>query len=335
MRHILVDATPIQPGPSGARTRLEALLPRLAARLPDDLFEVHWAVDGDPVSAQVHADNVVHATVDVSCRGGGRRWLRVSRHLRRRHREAAFTHLLVDHGPPVLMDRVRVIVQVHDLRFLHGYAGWWRRLYAKTLYPSRLRDAAAVVTVSPSVAEEATQVFGLDPARVHVAANGVDGAFTPPVAPTSRAGALVVARDEPRKARGAAVQAARDAGLPLEVVEGGRSRAELIERYQRARWLLAPSLDEGFDLPVVEALACGTPVVASSIPAHRDLLELGAEGLVLVAKPHGGIGRWSWTEAVEVLRGPLPEVVRPPAASWDRAAAVVARAIQDEPSASA
>jgi len=38
-----------------------------------------------------------------------------------------------------------------------------------------------------------------------------------------------------------------------------------------ARALLAPSLAEGFDLPVVEALSLGTPVIASDIPVHREL----------------------------------------------------------------
>ena len=38
-----------------------------------------------------------------------------------------------------------------------------------------------------------------------------------------------------------------------------------------ARALLAPSLAEGFDLPVIEALALGTPVIASDIAAHREL----------------------------------------------------------------
>ena len=38
-----------------------------------------------------------------------------------------------------------------------------------------------------------------------------------------------------------------------------------------ARALLAPSFAEGFDLPVVEAMSLGTPVIASDIPVHREL----------------------------------------------------------------
>ena len=41
---------------------------------------------------------------------------------------------------------------------------------------------------------------------------------------------------------------------------------------QRAEAVIVPSLHEGFSLPVVEAIGLGTPVVASDIPAHRELL---------------------------------------------------------------
>lgn len=46
---------------------------------------------------------------------------------------------------------------------------------------------------------------------------------------------------------------------------------ELATLMQNARALLAPSAAEGFDLPVLEALAMSTPVIASDIPAHREL----------------------------------------------------------------
>jgi len=44
-----------------------------------------------------------------------------------------------------------------------------------------------------------------------------------------------------------------------------------------ARAVLAPSLDEGFDYPVHEALAGGVPVIASDIPVHREYVEGFAE----------------------------------------------------------
>jgi len=56
----------------------------------------------------------------------------------------------------------------------------------------------------------------------------------------------------------------------------GISRHELASLYAAATAVLVPSLAEGFGLPVVEALACGAPVVASDIPVLR---EVGFEGV--------------------------------------------------------
>lgn len=47
--------------------------------------------------------------------------------------------------------------------------------------------------------------------------------------------------------------------------------AQLVRVYQRARVLAMPSLYEGFGLPVLEAMACGTPVVCSAIGALEEL----------------------------------------------------------------
>jgi glycosyltransferase involved in cell wall biosynthesis len=51
----------------------------------------------------------------------------------------------------------------------------------------------------------------------------------------------------------------------------GLSREQLAELYRRAAAVLVPSEAEGFGLPVVEALACGAVVVASDIPALREV----------------------------------------------------------------
>jgi glycosyltransferase involved in cell wall biosynthesis len=326
---VVVDATPYGPHPSGAKRRAVELLRRLPALLPSDVIEVHWAADGGGPPEDLVGDNLVHAVVGVSCRGGALRWWRRRRDLVRRRRAAPFTHLLTDHGPVVAPDRVANVVTLHDLRFLHGYGGTLRSLYARLRYGSVLRRAHRVVAVSPSVAAEATARFRLDPARVLVAPNAPAAAFRPvPGAP--RAGVLVVARDEPRKARGAAVAAAASAGLALTVADPRAHATDegLRGLYAGARWLLAPSLDEGFDLPVAEALACGTPVVASDIPAHRDLVAYGARGVVLVPPPRREGGAWSWPEAARALAGAPPADVAPPSVAWDETARLVATALR-------
>ncbi len=49
------------------------------------------------------------------------------------------------------------------------------------------------------------------------------------------------------------------------------SDAELQVAYQRSALLVFPSWEEGFGLPIVEALTCGTPVLASDHPVHREV----------------------------------------------------------------
>jgi glycosyltransferase involved in cell wall biosynthesis len=326
-RHVVVDATPYGRVPSGARRRAVEILRRLPALLPEDAIEVHWARDGGGPPRDLVADNLVHAVVDVSCRGGARRWVRRTRQLRRRHAHAPFTHLLVDHGPLVAPARVRNVVTVHDLRFLHGHGGLMRALFGRFAYGRTLRRAAAVVAVAPHVGEELRARYGLPAERVVVAPNAAAARFVRGAGP--RAGALVVGRDEARKARGAAVAAAREAGVALEVADG-ISDEVLCARYAGATWLLAPSLLEGFDLPVAEALACGTPVIASDIPAHRDLVALGARGIVLVPPPRRVGSGWAWPEAAAALRAVPPSDVAPPGTSWDASAREVARAVRGQ-----
>jgi glycosyltransferase involved in cell wall biosynthesis len=326
-RLILVDATPYGPEPSGAKRRAVELMRRLPDRLPGDVFEVHWARDGARPPEDLARERVAHAIVDTSCRGGAWRWWRRARALRARRRTTAFTHLLVDHGPVPPLPGVATLVTLHDLRFLRGHGGWHRRLYGHWRYGALVRRAARVVCVGPSLAAEATRRFGLDPDRVVVAPNAPSQAFAP-AADGAREGALVVAREERREARGAAAVAAAAAGLALRVLDGVSDDREVARAYRAARWALAPSLEEGYDLPVAEALACGTPVVASDIPAHRDLVALGARGVVLVPPPRLCDGAWMWPEAVAALARPPPSEVRPPAGTWDDAADAVARALR-------
>ena len=60
--------------------------------------------------------------------------------------------------------------------------------------------------------------------------------------------------------------------LPDVILTGQVSDEHLAALYSGAHALVLSSEDEGFGLPAVEALACGTPVAACEVPALREVL---------------------------------------------------------------
>jgi glycosyltransferase involved in cell wall biosynthesis len=97
--------------------------------------------------------------------------------------------------------------------------------------------------------------------------------------------------------------------LPNVKLTGQVSDEHLAAIYSGAHALVFPSDDEGFGLPTVEALACGTPVVACNVPALREVLDQRAtfvdcgdlESLILAAeqarRPAPKPPAWSWADA--------------------------------------
>ena len=99
--------------------------------------------------------------------------------------------------------------------------------------------------------------------------------------------------------------------IPDVMLTGAVSDDDLAAIYSGAHALVFPSDDEGFGLPPVEALACGTPVAACDVPALREVLAgraiLGSvddlNGLVAAAesarRPAPPPPSWSWEDAAD------------------------------------
>ena len=144
--------------------------------------------------------------------------------------------------------------------------------------------ADAVVAVSEFTRDELVELLAVPRERIHVVPNGVDPVFTESGPAAEGDYVLTVGTLEPRKNVGAAVEAARLAGLELRVAGaagwGGVTRQgwvgepsddELASLMRGARCLVYPSLYEGFGVPIVEAMACGTPVVTSRGGATEEV----------------------------------------------------------------
>jgi glycosyltransferase involved in cell wall biosynthesis len=204
--------------------------------------------------------------------------------LRRKTARLDVLHCTTFRGPPG--SRIPLVVTVHDLALVRWPEAFprWHRLYGKAGLLRVLRGADAVVAVSEFTKEEVVEAAGVPADRIRVVPNGVDPIFTPSETASRGDYVLAVGTLEPRKNLARALEAARSTGVELRVVGargwggvdapgwvGEVTDAELAALYRGARCVLYPSLYEGFGLPVLEAMACGTPVVTSRGTAMEEI----------------------------------------------------------------
>jgi glycosyltransferase involved in cell wall biosynthesis len=222
------------------------------------------------------------------------------------------------------------VVTVHDVSFARDadLMGWKDRMTFRLVVPRAVRHAARVLTVSERTKEDIVDLYGVPEERIVVTPNGVDPAFAP--GPGSRDYVLSVGAIQARKNQLAALEAATAVGLPLVVagptkdsalaselrgrgarLEGYVETTRLAELYRGAACLVQPSRYEGFGLPVVEAMASGTPVVA--VP-DRALEEVSGGAAVLVAE--GDLADGIRTALAERDRLVAAGVERAKAFSW-------------------
>lgn len=205
--------------------------------------------------------------------------------------------------------QVPLVVLEHGLVLDPDYAPYksWsqalsHRLLLYRYIRSGLRLASAVVAVSNYTARSLEKVYGINTSTVIL--NGIDTTFfspgnqeTQPIDSTRPFHLLFVGHLTRRKGAHllAGIMQSLGQGYELRYTSGWRKNIDLPARsnmtplglldqatlrneYRRADLLLFPTHFDGFGLPVIESMACGTPVVASNCCAMPELIEHGVTG---------------------------------------------------------
>jgi alpha-1,3-rhamnosyl/mannosyltransferase len=251
------------------------------------------------LAAVVREPELAPEGVEPFVLAGGWQELRLSWTLPRLLRRVGASLVHTQYAIPV-RSQCPAVVTIHDLSFERDPSLMGRKDLAvfKRVVPRAARKAARVLTVSERTKADLEAVYDLSPDRIVVTPNGVDHAFTPGDTGHARDYVLTVGAIQPRKNQLAALAAAQAAGLPLVVVgpakdagladelrrrgariEGYVETERLVQLYRGAACLVMSSRYEGFGLPVLEAMACGTPVVTVPEPA---LLEVVGDAAVVV-----------------------------------------------------
>jgi len=312
--NVALDVTPLAQTHAGTARYLHALLPRLERE-----------VGVERLSGFSHGR-------------AGTLWLDLAWYphvLPHRARRADVLHCPTYRGP--IHSTVPLVVTVHDIGVfrLPGAFPAWTRTYSRLVVPRVLRAARMIVAVSEFTASELEELLRLPRERIRVVPNAVDPVFTPDGPRAGGDYVLSVGTLEPRKNLARTIEATRALGLELNVVGargwGGVAAGgtgvrwlgeipddELASLYRGALCVAYPSLYEGFGIPVVEAMACGTPVVTSAGGATEEV----AGGAAVLVDPLDTAGIASGIEEAIARREELRRLglERAHAFSWDESA---------------
>lgn len=211
-------------------------------------------------------------------------------------------HSTINLGVPLISKRFPLYATLHD-HFTHAARlpwgkrprEWWAALNYR-LELRLLKRAKLFFTVSHAAKADIARSMNLPAAKIKVAYNGVNLSTTDPrvvgnyflyvgglevrksVITLLRAMVLLSERTPVKLILAGSLRAATpevrkllEERRDLFELREGVSDEELTKLYRNARALVFPSLEEGFGLPLVEAMALGCPVIASDIEVFKEI----------------------------------------------------------------
>ena len=192
------------------------------------------------------------------------------------------------------------VMTIHDLSFLE-HPGWFSKAYYwwyKMMTPLAVKTSQHIITVSDFSKQEILRWYPfVRPDHICVARNATDSRLFRQLAQDNKPAQrfmLAVASMDPRKNFSRLVEAFKEISDCHLYIVGNSHRAfnkngndtkaydnihylgrvsdeDLVRLYNEAIGFVSPSLYEGFGLPLLEAMSCGCPVIASDIPATREV----------------------------------------------------------------
>jgi alpha-1,3-rhamnosyl/mannosyltransferase len=239
-----------------------------------------------------------------------------------------------------------LVVTVHDLAVLRHPDAFnrWTRAYSPRVVPRVLAAAQRVIAVSEFTRHELIELLRVPDEKIRVVPNAVGEEFTLVGEAEEGDYVLAVGTLEPRKNLERLVEAVQRTKRELRVVGargwggvevGGNgvrwlgevSDKELARLYRGAACVAYPSLYEGFGIPVLEAMACGAPVVTTRGTAMEEVAD-GAAVLVDARDPAeiaAGIERAASDRDELVARG----LERASQFRWDAVAAATVQVYRE------
>lgn len=177
---------------------------------------------------------------------------------------------------------ISILDMIH-LVFPKQYS-FWHRLYYKVVLRRAAKKSSKIITISESSKKDIVKYFNISPDKIRVTYIAASSKFyqLSELEKPQEPYVLLIGSNKPYKNISMATRAfnnLKDKGMisHILIIAGGIgvkkvSDSKMNKLYNGADLFVFPSLYEGFGLPALEAMACGTPVITSNVSSMPEVV---------------------------------------------------------------